>query len=293
MIFGLWTKNGALNSAPVFSSFADGLIKTGHQVVYNTEDCDVEVIWSVLWSGRMAQNKPLWHRSKRQQKPIIVLEVGGINRGKTWKMGINGIDNTAIFPRPDPLYKRAGVVGLNPTPWNFAGKNILICAQNENSDLWTNKPKTSVWLESLMKEIRRVTDRPVVFRPHPRFPVDIKENTYKNFKVINPTKVLTTYDSYDLTFDDVYATINPSSNPGTQSVINGVKALVDENSLAYDMSIKTVNNLLSDREHDRENWIEKIAYTEFYLSEFADGIPQQMIREDLEKLIIKHKGQTS
>ena len=57
MIFSLWTDNGAMNSKPVFQAFEKSLKDAGCTVVHNSLDADVAVIWSVLWHGRMAQNK--------------------------------------------------------------------------------------------------------------------------------------------------------------------------------------------------------------------------------------------
>ena len=89
MKFSLWTDYGAQNSKPVFDSFAHGVSITGGSVVYNDLDSDVGVIWSVLWNGRMANNKKIWEHYRSQNKPLVVLEVGGIKRGTTWKVGIN------------------------------------------------------------------------------------------------------------------------------------------------------------------------------------------------------------
>ena len=56
MKFSLFRDYGAQNSKPVFDAFANSLSSNGHVVVDNTYDCDVGVIWSVLWNGRMAPN---------------------------------------------------------------------------------------------------------------------------------------------------------------------------------------------------------------------------------------------
>ena len=97
MKFSLYTHNGALNSKPVFEAFAQGVSNLGHEVTYNSTDADVAVIWSVLWHGRMSANKNVWEHFVRQGKKIIVLEVGALHRGITWKVGINGINRDAIF----------------------------------------------------------------------------------------------------------------------------------------------------------------------------------------------------
>ena len=53
MKFSLWTQYGAQNSRPVFDAFAHSLMADGHDVVWNDPVCDVDVIWSVLFSGRI------------------------------------------------------------------------------------------------------------------------------------------------------------------------------------------------------------------------------------------------
>ena len=84
MKFGLWTQYGALNSKPVFEALEKGLTNLGHTVVFNTDDCDIPVIWSVLWNGRMAPNKKIFDTARSQGKDVMVLEVGGLKRGTTW-----------------------------------------------------------------------------------------------------------------------------------------------------------------------------------------------------------------
>ena len=93
MKVSLWTNYGAGNSGPIFDAFAAGCVHHGNDVVYNDPSADVNVIWSVLFYGRMAPNKEVWE----QGKPTIVLEVGGIKRGTTWKVGLNGINRDAYF----------------------------------------------------------------------------------------------------------------------------------------------------------------------------------------------------
>jgi hypothetical protein len=59
MKFSLWSQYGAQNSREVFNAFAHSLVAAGHTVVWNDPVSDVDVIWSVLFAGRMAQNKTI------------------------------------------------------------------------------------------------------------------------------------------------------------------------------------------------------------------------------------------
>ena len=51
----------------------------------------------MLWQGRMSQYRSIYEKYKAQNKPVIVIEVGGIKRNETWKIGINGINREADF----------------------------------------------------------------------------------------------------------------------------------------------------------------------------------------------------
>ena len=104
----IWPAHGPLNSKEVFAKFIKSLRASGEQVFENQQlpDGDVAVIWSVLWQGRMRKYKDIWERYRRINKPVIVIEVGGIKRNETWKMGINGVNREADFANQDADDKR-------------------------------------------------------------------------------------------------------------------------------------------------------------------------------------------
>ena len=78
MKFSVFTDFGSLNSVPVFNAVIKGLLKLEHEVVVNSLDADVAVIWSLLWHGRMEPNKRIWQEFHRQNKKVLVIEVGNI-----------------------------------------------------------------------------------------------------------------------------------------------------------------------------------------------------------------------
>ena len=154
MKFNLWTQYGALNSKPVFEAFAKGAISLGHEVVYNSNS-GIDVIWSVLFNGRMSGNKQVWDRNVATQQPTIVLEVGGIKRNVTWKMGINGINRDADFANHVFDDKRWQKFNIQLQPWKKTGNVIVICGQHDTSQQWSGRPKMNVWVEQQIKEIRK------------------------------------------------------------------------------------------------------------------------------------------
>ena len=271
MKFSLWTDYGALNSRPVFDAFATSLMDNGHTVVYNSNNSDIDVIWSVLFHGRMARNKAIWEN----EKPTIVLEVGGINRGVTWKVGLNGINRDAYFGDKDNDRSRADGLGLVCKPWRSNGDFILICGQHDKSLQWQGMPRMSDWFMQTYREIRKHTDRPIVFRPHPRCRLEHIELGLKHVIRQEPRHVNGTYDSFDMGFDDIHCTISYSSNPGIHSVIEGVPAFVSTHSLAYDVAndIDFLHDIENPLMPDRQQWLNDYAWTEFTVEEISQGIP--------------------
>jgi len=80
MKFSLFPNSTSLNGKREMLAYENALKNAGEQVVHNDMDADVAVIWSVLFQGRMAQNEQVWNHFRKNNKPVIVLEVGGVKR---------------------------------------------------------------------------------------------------------------------------------------------------------------------------------------------------------------------
>ncbi len=279
MKFSLWTQYGAINSRPVFDAFANSLVDDGHTVVYNSDDSDIDVIWSVLFHGRMARNKAIW----QNKKPTIVLEVGGIKRGTTWKVGLNGINRDGDNLPHSNDSTRASLLGLELKPWRTAGEYILIAGQHDKSLQWKDMPSMSNWFLSTYDEIRKHTSRPILFRAHPRCNLPEIERGLKHVYRQQPRQLPSTYDDYDLGFNNVWATISYSSNPGIHSIINGVPAFVSPSSLAYPVAndIDFIHDIEDPHMGARQAWLNDYAWTEFTIEEISQGLPLKHLTSNL------------
>lgn len=283
MKFSLFTENGAQNSKPVFDAFATSLHSAGHTVTVNDWDCDVAVIWSVLWFGRMAGNQKVWEHFRAINKPVIVLEVGGIQRGTTWKVGINGINSDANFGAKGNDSTRADLLGLEAKRWTNDGQHILVCGQHDKSLQWQGMPRMSNWFLNTYDEIRKHTDRPIVFRPHPRCRLDHIERGLRHVYRQEPNHINDTYDDFDLDFNNVWATVSYSSNPGIHSILNGVPAFVGTSSLAYDVGndIDFLHDIEEPHMGARQHWLNNYAHTEWTIEEISQGLPLKRLTSKL------------
>jgi hypothetical protein len=267
------------NASEVYPQLVDAIQQTD-TLVEGDMDADAALIWSVLWYGKMGANKQVWDHYCARNKPVIVIEVGGLIRNTTWKLGINGINRDADFAvdayMPGDRVKKFGIV---LQPWKQDGEYVLICGQHGYSEQWRGMPDMDTYYRNTIAEIRKVTDKPIVVRSHPRFRESLHwacdMQWYKDQGVTwnIPKHVQQTYDSFDLEhmLKHTHFTVSHSSNAGITSIIHGVPAVVSESSLAWDVSTK-MDSWLS--KPDRHNWLNRMSYTEW----FADEIDVQWNR---------------
>ena len=279
-----WPMHGPLNSKNIFAKFIKSMQKTGDEVHVNKEiNGDVAVIWSVLWQGRMQSYKSIWERYRNNGKPVIVIEVGGLRRNLSFKVGINGINRDADFANQEFDDKRWPLFKHELRPWNPTGDLIVICGQHDTSEQWKGLPKMSNWIEQQIKEIRQYTTRPILVRPHPRNTIAFNENKFKNVKVRLPKRDFRTYDDTDFkaTLERTWAVINHSSNPAMEAVINGIPVFVSESSLCHDVGNTNLFDINKPAMPNRQSWANRLAYTEWFEDEIEQGLPWQRIRERL------------
>jgi hypothetical protein len=270
----------AQKSQPIWQSFLDSCKKFNITPVENSMHSDAALIWSVLWQGRMQKNHLVYEHYRKQGKPVFIIEVGALDRGRTWKVSLNNITKYGEYANTDNLDpNRSKKLGIELIYKKIdSDAPILIAAQHENSLQWTSTLTVREWIKSQIEKIRQYTDRPIVVRPHPRF--SIGNFTGNNVSMSTPIKITNTYDKYDLDFD-YSVVINYNSGVAIQAAIDGAPVITDHSSLAHEVSL-SLDQVNEPVLRDRTEWFKKIVHTEWTVEEIAAGLP-------LERLLSKVK----
>jgi len=270
MKFGLFHNFGAKNSRPVFDAFRRGLDALGFPYASHDLSADVAVIWSVVWAGRMRENHAVWQHFRSQDRPVIVLEVGMLDRGHTWKLAVNGTGSYAYHGHGLDL-DRARKLGITVDTWRESGDHVLICAQRTDSLQWQGQPDIATWLESLRDRLRLYTQRPLQLRMHPRQ----RMPAVTGFDLDPPQPITGTYDGFDLDrgLERAWAVINHNSGPGVQAILKGIPAFVDASSLAAPVANLDIADIESPARPDRGAWLIQLCHTEWRPEEIATGWP--------------------
>lgn len=267
MKISLFNQYGAKNSAPVFEAIAHGLRAQGHQIVWHDMNADAAVIWSMLWTGRMHSNRDVWNAYR--ERPVIVAEVGMIQRGRTWKIGLGGT-GISSYKFDNLLPNRSAELGLKLQPWK-TGENIVIAMQRGDSEQWNGQPGIDQWLNTTVNEIRQYTDKNIVVRPHPRSKCTIPVGCL----VDRPQFKTGTYDDFDYTrtLKSAHCVLSWNSGPGPQALIAGVPAFVGPVSLASPIANWDLSQIENPPHPDRTVWLEQLAHTEWTVEEITFGLP--------------------
>jgi hypothetical protein len=279
--FSFFDKFGALNSAPVFAAFARGLDRHGISRAHHDLSADAAVIWSVVWAGRMQPNQAVWQHYRDQGRPVIVLEVGLLNRGHTWKIGINGTGLSSRF-FCDVDSNRDKKLAITLTPWRTAGSDIVIFVQRSDSEQWAGQPAMTAWLDQTVNSLRQVSDRRIVIRPHPRQSVYHPAGT----ELMRPGRIKRTYDAYDIdhALEHAWCAVNWNSGPGCQAVIRGVSAFTGSDSLAAPVAEQDWTKIESPVRPDRDQWLLGLCHTEWLLDEIASGVMLEQLLARIKSL---------
>ena len=260
----------ARNGIPVMNAVLDSLRAYGYILEENSMNSDMVVIWSVLWHGRMAANQPVYKHYRAQGKPVIIIEVGALYRGHTWKIAVNNITALGYYGHTENLnWDRPSKLGISLAVTAFHQPEILIAAQHQHSLQVADLPSIEAWIYKQIIELRAVTDRPIRVRPHPRSTLNLKLLP-SNIVLEEPNHLANTYDSFDLHFD-CHAVINYNSGSGIQAAISGTRPITDSSSLASPVAI-SIQDIENPYTVDRDNWLVEICHTEYTLNEIQRGI---------------------
>jgi hypothetical protein len=259
----------AQNSRPVTAAVLDYLQSSGIQTQENSLDSDAALIWSVLWSGRMAANRQIYEHYRAQNKPVIVLEIGALYRGRTWKVAVNNITREGYYGHEQDLdWDRPKKLQISRAIKIDGDSGVVIAAQHDRSLQVQGMNNMTDWVLDQIQAVQQHTDRAIKVRPHPRCRLDLARLP-RDVVIEQPRPVANTYDSFDMRFD-YHAVVNHNSGPGIQAALAGCRPIVHESSLASPVGID-IANIEQPYDRDLDTWLVQICHTEYTMDELHAG----------------------
>ena len=122
----------AKNSRPVMSAVLDCLQARGIETQENSWTSDAAVIWSVLWAGRMAANQQVYEHYRSQGRPVVIIEIGALYRGNTWKISVNNITAQGYYGHHENLDRaRPAKLRISLAQQLNSKPNIVVALQHD------------------------------------------------------------------------------------------------------------------------------------------------------------------
>ena len=110
------------------------------------------------------------HQQLNKGLNAVILETGYINRGSGkdnhYAAGLNGLNGRAKFNNADSPADRFAKLKVDIKPWRTKGSHILICGQVP-WDASVDHLNFIQWANETTGYLQAVSDRPIVYRPHP------------------------------------------------------------------------------------------------------------------------------
>ena len=202
-------------------------------------------------------------RQQRNNKlDVVILETGYINRGDGenhhYAVGLNGLNGRADFRNSNSPPDRAELLGICPRPFR-TGRNVILCGQVP-WDASVDHTDHICWLARTADMLAGLTERPVIFRPHPL--ADLPP-----FKGMGYSKAPLKEDLFD-----AHAVVTFNSNSAVEALLEGVPVFAeDEGSMVWNVCNRHLKDIDYPTKHYRAQWFNDLAYAQWTIPEIAEG----------------------
>lgn len=281
----------------LLTRFAYGAKLAGDEIYtvddYTVIDADIAVLQG--WIGmkraphlKLREDVINYQRNNNKHTLVIdsnlfgFLEPTDFNR--YLRYSLNGIfpttgyyfDNKIDITRWESIKQRYNFV---ERPWKTDGKYILVCLQRDGG--WSMDGLTVVnWFSTIMPEIQKYTDRPILVRGHPG-----SMKTLEEIRIRWPRVEISTLPDIRQDFDRAWATITYNSSPGVASLLWGVSSWITDPNLARSQAYQFAETNLSLLERplrrDRTELYHKLSQCHFNMDELDSGLAWQFMRQRL------------
>lgn len=267
-IIGPYTKAQELpgNVSNIRAGVSEGFLQNGMEVLKYPLHGRPNTPHVCVWGWRPGKNY------RQMGHEVLVMERGYIgDRFFYTSLGFNGLNGWASFPEyPDDGGERFRQHGGIIKPWRTDGDYALILGQVPH-DASLQGRNMLPWYMDMAREIKRVHNIPVHFRPHP----DIKKRGFRQF--VDGT--IESEGTLEEALSGARFAVCFNSNSAVDSILAGVPCVVgDAGTMAWSVASHSINEL---RYPEREAWAHALAFTQWSPEEIRTGKALEKICEKI------------
>lgn len=298
-------------------AFVVALAKTPHQVDW-VEDkadhpCDLAIVYGAPGIGEGRRRQIRQKILKQHKGPALIVETPIFGRKVQaaaasgpfqgllskppvegfghFRIALNGaFHDTGLFlnePDDPTRWDRLALeLGLNVKPWRERGDHLLLIGQVPG-DASLRGLDMIKWLESTVIDLRRITRRPILIRPHPLSPPAALRSLRRRLK----SDASVRWDMKPGTglrssLSSAWATVTYSSSAAIDSIIAGVPAIaLSPASLAWPVSDHGLSHVLQPTLYERKPWLDRLAHSQWSIEEIENGTVWRRFARKIAELV--------
>lgn len=268
---------GHLRSRAVCTAMAEGIRKAGDKVTihaahnYRQPEGDVAVFYGL--AGKLSSVFADYPRAGRKACYVDLGYWGRKDGGRFagyHKLAVNARHPTAYFQAQAHDASRAAVFGLKPEPWKRDGGHILLVGMGPKGS-WAEGYKALGWETQALAALRKVTDRPIVYRPKPNWP---------NPPPLAGAIMAPKDQSLEEALVGCHAVVTHHSNAAIEALALGVPAFVVEGA-ALPMSLTDLTRIETPAYPEgRGQWLSDLAWAQWSIAEMGEGLAWRYLKDE-------------
>jgi hypothetical protein len=191
---------------------------------------------------------------------------GPIAGWEYWRVAIDAHHPTALIASQDSPSDRALSFGWSCKPWaDHSDGPIVIAGSSLKYCEFYGLPHPTQYASEIVAELRRITKRPIIYRPKPswRDAVPIKRAKYSEAP-----------ETFDDLLQSAFVVITHGSNACFDAVMGGVPCVVLGDGVARPISATALADVEQPKrasDVERFQWAANLAYWQWTLAEMASG----------------------
>lgn len=205
------------------------------------------------------------------------------NRYGYHRFSINSHHPVDYFQKVKHPQDRADELGITLEHWKNGGSYILLCGMSDKAAGVVGLGYHE-WERDAVRQIAKVTKRPIWFRPKAR-----KQGTYEKITgaTLMPPRTRLDEKGYPISdiavaLADAFCVVSHHSNTGIDAIIAGVPCFqVDGVALPMGLSdFRKIETPKEPTQDERRQWANDVAYTQFNLEEMRAGVPWRHFKNE-------------
>lgn len=286
---GIPANNTNIEKPLILDNFCEGVLRCGDLAIKQTSNeiipCDVALI-----QGYVHENSKMTPHLQVRRKAIDLQKINNKrslivdsnlflyadpgNSNRYLRYSFDGVFPTTGFyfdkdVNPERWQKIKTRLNLSLKEYRTKGEHILVCLQRNGG--WSMQGIDSVdWLKSIITQIKKFTDRPILIRNHPGDKV-----TRHTLRLNIPNVQISKNESLITDLSTAWATVVYNSSPSVASLIEGIPTFVTDpvpqNSQSFEVANVNLENLENPKLFDRSLWIEKLSMSHWNFDELKYG----------------------